>query len=95
MAAWSITTGESTDEIYSDKKFVHDFKNSKFEMIPINWNDYELEVMNGHRMVRFVNKSDPTISPLSYLITDEDGDRSLGYYAPIFSLIDGKFIPVI
>ncbi|UJR53934.1 hypothetical protein [Dickeya zeae] len=95
LAAWSITTGESTDEIYSDKKFVHDFKNSKFEMIPINWNDYELEVMNGHRMVRFVNKSDPTISPLSYLITDEDGDRSLGYYAPIFSLIDGKFIPVI
>jgi len=51
--------------------------------------------MNDHRMVRFVNKSDPTISTLSYLITDEDGDRSLGYYAPIFSLIDGKFIPVI
>ncbi|RLM17375.1 hypothetical protein BIY29_19170, partial [Brenneria alni] len=85
LQAWAITTGNTLNEIYNDRGFVDDFKNSEFEMIPINWNDYQLEMMNNQRMVRFVNKSDPTISPLTYSVKDEDGGDSLGCYSPIFS----------
>lgn len=95
LNAWSITTGSSTDEIYNSQQFVDDFKNPGFEMVPINWNDYTVEVMNKGRLVRFVNKSDPTIYPLSYYIKDENGERELRWFTPIFSLVDGKFIPVI
>ncbi|MCA6983377.1 hypothetical protein, partial [Pectobacterium brasiliense] len=95
LQTWAITTGNSTDEIYNDRSFKNDFKSESFKMIPINWNDYEIEVMSKDRMVRFVNKSDPTISPLSYIFKDEDGDNSVGYYSPIFAFVDGKVIPVI
>ncbi|MFJ5432517.1 hypothetical protein ACIPSR_02875 [Pectobacterium sp. CHL-2024] len=98
-----MTTGSSIDEIYNDRNFIDDFKSKSFKMIPINWNDYEIELINKNRMVRFINKSDSTISPLSYSVKDEDededkdgdGDDSLGYYSPIFAFVDGKVIPVI
>ncbi|MEL7631677.1 hypothetical protein AAGW04_22140, partial [Pectobacterium aroidearum] len=95
LRSWAMTTGSSIDEIYNDRNFIDDFKSKSFKMIPINWNDYEIEVINKNRMVRFINKSDPTISPLSYSVKDEDGDDSLGYYSPIFAFVDGKVIPVI
>ncbi|WP_459609636.1 hypothetical protein [Dickeya oryzae] len=96
LHAWSITTGNTADEVYNDYGFDEDFHNSGFEMVPINWSDYELEVMNNQKMVRFVNKSDPTISPISFLEKDSDAkDKSFSGYAPIFSLVNGKFIPVI
>ncbi|WP_264627949.1 MULTISPECIES: hypothetical protein [unclassified Symbiopectobacterium] len=95
LQAWALTTGNSIDEIYNDRGFKKDLKNTSFEIRSINWNDYKIEVMNKGRMVRFVNKSDPTISPLSYTFKDDDGDNSVGYFSPIFSFIDGKFIPVI
>ncbi|MEH0833442.1 hypothetical protein [Pectobacterium cacticida] len=95
LEPWAKTTGSSIDEIYNDSGFKRFLKSKSFKMHPINWSDYTIESMNKNRMVRFVNKSDPTISPLSYSVKDEDGDDSLGDYAPIFSLINGKFIPVI
>ncbi|PWC09494.1 hypothetical protein B4923_19575 [Brenneria roseae subsp. americana] len=95
LHAWSITTGENINDIYNDNDFVNDFKHPDFHMIPINWNDYKIEVMNKGRMVRFVNKSDPTVYPISYSVKDDDGDNNLGYFSPVFSLIDGRFIPVI
>lgn len=95
LQAWAITTGSSTDEIYNDRSFKNDFKSKSFKMRSINWNNYQIEIANKGRMVRFVNKSDPTISPLSYTFKDDDGDNSVGYFSPIFSYIDGRFIPVI
>ncbi|MFJ5376790.1 hypothetical protein ACIPSX_05475 [Pectobacterium sp. CHL-2024] len=95
LKAWAMTNGDSIDDVYKSNIFVDDLKNNHFKMIDINWNDYEVEVMNNHRMVRFINKSDSTISPLSYSVKDEDGDDSLGCYSPIFAFVDGKVIPVI
>ncbi|GKX44684.1 hypothetical protein SOASR015_37180 [Pectobacterium carotovorum subsp. carotovorum] len=95
LQSWTITTGNTIDEIYNDNNFLVDFRNSGFKMRDINWNDYEIMEMNGGRMVRFVNKSDPTISPINYLINEKNGSGSLMNYSPIFSLVDGKFIPVI
>ncbi|MEI7238321.1 hypothetical protein WCU73_09410 [Pectobacterium brasiliense] len=95
LKAWAMTTGDSIDDVYKSNTFVDDLKNNNFKMININWNDYEVEVMNNHRMVRFINKSDPSFSPLSYFIVNENGSKRLRGYSPIFSFIDGKFIPVI
>lgn len=94
-SAWVDTTGESADDIYNSNTFVEAFKNKGFKMIPINWQNYEVEVMNKNRLVRFINKSIPVISPLSYELINDDGKKSLGYFSPIFTFIDGKFIPVI
>ncbi|MGM3162665.1 hypothetical protein ACS25C_18075 [Dickeya undicola] len=95
LHAWSITTGNTADEVYNDYGFDEDFHNPGFEMIPINWNDYELEIMNNNRMVRFINKSDPTISPISFFKVNDEGRKRFSGYSPIFSLVSGKFIPVI
>ncbi|WP_339957038.1 hypothetical protein [Photorhabdus namnaonensis] len=52
--------------------------------------------MNQGRMVRLVNKSDPESSPISYYYVDEeDGETVLATVAPIFSLINGRFVQVI
>ncbi|POD90540.1 hypothetical protein BV924_22815 [Pectobacterium odoriferum] len=95
LHAWSITTGDSIDEIYSNTSFSESFEDPSFKMIPINWSDYEIEVMNNKKMVRFVNKSNPLVSPLSYFTENENGKKKMKYFSPIFSFVDGKFIPVI
>ncbi|MBN3053907.1 hypothetical protein [Pectobacterium brasiliense] len=95
LKAWAMTNGDSIDDVYKSNIFVDDLKNNHFKMIDINWNDYEVEVMNNHRMVRFINKSDPSFSPLSYFIVNENGSKRLRGYSPVFSYIDGRFIPVI
>jgi len=95
LKAWSVATDSSVDGLYNSHQFVDSFKNKDFKMIPINWGDYKVEVMNKGRLVRFVNKSDPSIYPLSNYFTDDDGDVGIRSYTPIFSLIDGRFIPVI
>ncbi|MFP1727785.1 hypothetical protein [Lonsdalea quercina] len=95
LQAWAITTGNSEYEIYQDYGFDEDFHNSGFDMIPINWSDYELEVMNNQKMVRFVNKSNPSVPPISYFVKTDEGNKRLMYFVPIYSLVNGKFIPVI
>lgn len=95
LNAWTITTDSTMDGLYNSHQFVDDFKNKSFKMIPINWDDYQVEVMNKGRLVRFVNKSDPTIYPLAYHITSEEGYEGISFFSPIFAFIDGKFIPVI
>lgn len=95
LKAWAMTTGDNIDDVYKSNTFVDDLKHHEFKMININWSDYKVEVMNNHRMVRFVNKSDPSFSPLIYFIVNENGNKRLRGYSPIFSFIDGRFIPVI
>mgnify|MGYP000844122584 CR=1 FL=1 len=94
LNAWMMATGSDQDEIYESNDFPEDFNNPDFEMIPINWNDYRLEIVNKGRMVRLVNKSDPAFFPVSYYIKDE-GRKFIGTYSPWFSLINRKFVPVI
>jgi hypothetical protein len=94
LAAWAWSTGETEDSIFSDSGIGEDTNNSKFKMIPINWRDYDVKIMNKGRMVQLVNKSDPSYSPLSYFI-DSDGTIFMNTLSPIFSLINGKFVQVI
>ncbi|MQL49664.1 hypothetical protein GEA64_17630 [Photorhabdus khanii] len=95
LKAWAWATGESEESIFSDQSVYRNIKTTSFRMIPINWNNYRVEIMNQGKMVRLVNKSDLTNSPLSYYYVDEDGDTVLATFAPIFSLINGRFVQVI
>ncbi|WP_242689505.1 hypothetical protein [Photorhabdus cinerea] len=95
LKAWAWSTGESEESIFTSKFFHQDFKEKSFKMIPINWNDYRVKIMNEGRMVRLVNKSDLNNAPISYYVNDEDGDTDLATIAPIFSLINGRFVQVI
>ncbi|MGK9176083.1 hypothetical protein KXR87_23230 [Yokenella regensburgei] len=95
LIAWSATTGDSEDEILLSQYNKDKLEGGEAKILPIKWEDYEVRIMNKGRMVQFYNKSKPNYSPLTYKYIDEDGDEAMNYYAPIFSLIDGKFIPVI
>ncbi|AYM91227.1 hypothetical protein D9980_11905 [Serratia sp. 3ACOL1] len=94
LAAWAWSTGETEESIFVDRGMKSDIHNSQFKMIPINWQDYDIQIMNKGRLVRLINKSDPSISPLSYYC-DSDGDLVMRYISPTFSLINGKFVLVI
>ncbi|POD89293.1 hypothetical protein [Pectobacterium odoriferum] len=95
LQAWVISTGDSIDEIYHNDFFFEELEEPSFKMVTIDWNDYEIELMNKNRMVRFVNKSNPLVSPISYFTENKDGKKKMKSFSPIFSLIDGRFIPVI
>lgn len=95
LEAWSATTGDSEDEILLSQYNKDKLEGGKAKILPIRWEDYDVRIMNKGRMVQFYNKSKPNYSPLSYKYIDEDGDEAMNYYAPVFSIINGKFIPVI
>ncbi|MEQ9862373.1 hypothetical protein OI450_17450 [Pectobacterium cacticida] len=93
--AWAMATGDNVDDIYESNAFLEDLNKTDFKILDVNWNNYDLEVMNDNRMVRFINKSDPTFSPITYLIADESGNKVIRGYSPIFSFIKGKVMLVI
>lgn len=95
LKAWSYTTGESEDEILLSQYPEEKLEQGKARIEPINWDDYEVRVMNKGRIVQLFNKSKPTFSPLTYYYIDEEGEKFLGYFAPMFSQINGEFVPVI
>ncbi|MGV7961732.1 hypothetical protein ACSLVK_20450 [Photorhabdus tasmaniensis] len=95
LKAWAWTIGESEESIFADQPIHSDIRAKNFKMVPINWDGYTVKIMNHGRMVKLVNKSDPESSPISYYVDDEDGDKDLATIAPIFSLINGRFVQVI
>ncbi|MGV7961737.1 hypothetical protein QPK13_11695 [Photorhabdus tasmaniensis] len=95
LKAWAWSTGENEENIFTDQSVYRNMKTKNFKMIPINWDNYQVKIMNQGRMVKLVNKSDPENSPISYYHVDEDGDTVLATVAPIFSLINGRFVQVI
>ncbi|OCA55957.1 hypothetical protein [Photorhabdus namnaonensis] len=96
LKAWAWATDESEESIFADQSAYSDINEKGFKMRPINWDDYRVKIMNQGRMVRLVNKSDPESFPISYYYVDEeDGETVLATVAPIFSLINGRFVQVI
>lgn len=95
LEAWSKTTGESDDDILLSQYPKEDIEDGNVKIDPIKWDDYALRIMNHGRLVQFYNKSKPNYSPLSFHSKDENGSEIMGFYAPIFSLINGKFVVVL
>lgn len=95
LSAWARATGEEEDNILLSQYSEQEIEGKKVNIDAIKWDDYAVRVMNKGRLVQFYNKSRPTYSPLTYHYKNEDGKNRMGYYAPMFSLIDGKFVVVI
>ena len=55
--------------------------------MPINWDEYELVVLNKGRLIKLENEDG--FSPLS--LQDQDGDL-IASYNPYFSLINDKIV---
>lgn len=64
-------------------------------MKPIDWNNFYIISMNNGKMIRMVYKETLDFSPVGMSYIDEDGDDSSFFFSPIFSLVNGKYIPVI
>ncbi|WBM72801.1 hypothetical protein OH773_11710 [Buttiauxella sp. WJP83] len=95
LKAWSASTHDSEDEILLSLYTKENLEGKKIKMLPIRWDGYAIRVMNNGRMVQLYNKSKPLYSPLTFTFINKDGKKRISSYAPIFSLINGKFIPVI
>lgn len=94
LNAWSVTMGDNEDDILESQFTKDEIENGKAKIGKVNWEDYAVRVMNKGRMVQLYNKSIPTYSPLTYFYNEEGKIYSTSF-APIFSLIDGKFVVVI
>lgn len=95
LKAWAIATEDSEDDILKSQYTSEEIEQGKANINPIKWEDYSLRIMNKGRLVQMYNKSDTTYSPLSFYMNDEDGKKTLYSYAPVFSLINGKFVVVL
>jgi len=95
LKIWSATTQSSEDEIFLSLYKKENLEDKKIKMLSIRWENYAVRVMNKGRMVQLYNKSKPLLSPLTYTYIRDDGKKVMNTYAPIFSLINGKFIPVV
>lgn len=95
LKVWAETTGGTIHEQFESHELAEAFNQKDFAMIPLNWDNFEPLIMNNGKMVRLVYKEDFDYSPLSYSYIDNENDKVTGFYAPIFSLVNGKFIPVI
>lgn len=95
LKIWVETTGGTVDKQFESHEFAEKFKQKEFIMIPLNWDNFEPLIMNDGKMVRLIYKEDFDYSPISYSYIDDENDKVTGFYAPVFSLVNGKFIPVI
>ncbi|MEG0281478.1 MAG: hypothetical protein RR510_17740 [Morganella sp. (in: enterobacteria)] len=93
--SWAITTQSTTDKILDSQDYntIYDEKNA--EMKTIDWDNFYIIPMNNGKMVQMVYKETLWFSPIGISYIDEDGDDSSFFFSPIFSLVNGKYIPVI
>lgn len=95
LEVWATSTGGNVDEQFASREIGESFSKQNFQMIPINWNNFQPLIMNNGKMVKLVYKEDFDFSPISYRFTTERGTSRVAYHSPIFSFVNGKFIPVI
>ncbi len=95
LKIWVETTGGTIDKQFESHELAEAFNQKAFAMIPLNWDNFEPLIMNDGKMVRLVYKEDFDYSPISYSYINGANRKFVGFYSPIFSLINGKFIPVI
>lgn len=95
LEIWMETTGGTIDEQFKSREIADDFNQKAFEMIPITWDNFEPLIMNNGKMVKLIYKEDFDYSPISYSYLNDANRKIIGVHSPIFSLVNGKFIPVI
>lgn len=95
LSNWSLATGSETNDIFNSYGLEGIFNSKSFSMHPIDWNNFEVKVMNDGKLVKMVYKDDPSFSPLTMNYFDEDDDESVEAFSPIFSLINNEWVEVL
>ncbi|HHZ8506601.1 TPA: hypothetical protein ACWL6U_004156 [Morganella morganii] len=93
--AWAITTQSTTDRILDSQDYNTIYDENHAEMKTIDWNNFYIIPMNNGKMVRMVYKETLRFSPVGVSYISERGKKASYFFSPIFSLINGKYIPVI
>ncbi|MEM7874894.1 hypothetical protein Q4R10_21205, partial [Morganella morganii] len=93
--AWAITTQSTTDRILDSQDYNTIYDENHVEMKTIDWDNFYIIPMNNGKMVRMVYKETLKFSPVGMSYIDYAGYRSSFFFSPIFSLVNGKYIPVI
>ncbi len=93
--AWAITTQSTTDRILNSQDYNTIYDENHAEMKTIDWDNFYIISMNNGKMVRMVYKETLGFSPIGMSYIDDEGYRSSFFFSPIFSLVNGKYIPVI
>ncbi|MEG0716439.1 MAG: hypothetical protein RR467_17065 [Morganella sp. (in: enterobacteria)] len=93
--SWAFTTQSTTDKILDSQDYntIYDEKNA--EMKTIDWDNFYIIPMNNGKMVRMVYKETLRFSPVGISYVSERGKKASYFFSPIFSLVNGKYIPVI
>lgn len=92
---WSIATNSSTKNIFNSYEFNSIFNSKNYNMQPIDWDNFRVQVMNDGKLVRMVYKEDISFSPLTMSYLDEDGDEAVESFSPYFSLINNEWVEVL
>lgn len=93
--SWAITTQSTVEKILDSQRYNTIYDEKHVEMKTIDWDNFYIIPMNNGKMVRMVYKETLRFSPVGISYIDEDGDDSSYFFSPIFSLVNGKYIPVI
>lgn len=93
--SWAVTTQSTAEEILDSQRYntIYDEKNT--EMKTIDWDNFYIIPMNNGKMVRMVYKETLRFSPVGVSYVNGKGNQSSYFFSPIFSLVNGKYIPVI
>lgn len=92
--SWAISVNSTEDNIFNSYDIAEILNAPSLKMIPIDWDNFKIVTMNDNKMVKFVYKEDFAYSPIT--MSYNDGEEEVLYsFSPIFSFVDGKFIPVI
>ncbi|MCW2254442.1 hypothetical protein M2263_000533 [Providencia alcalifaciens] len=93
--AWALSTGSTESKIFDSYNIIDRVNNPSSKMISIDWDNFIPLVMNNGKMVKLVYKEDFSYSPITMTYLNSRGKKALYSFSPIFSFVDGKFIPVI
>ncbi|WP_156656596.1 hypothetical protein [Morganella psychrotolerans] len=93
--SWAITTQSTVEKILDSQRYNTIYDEKHVEMKTIDWDNFYIIPMNNGKMVRMVYKETLRFSPVGISYVNERGNKSSYFFSPIFSLVNGKYIPVI
>ena len=93
--AWALSSNSAEEKIFESYNIIERVRNPSSKMIEITWDNFIPVVMNDGKMVKMIYKEDFSYSPITMIYLNDEGKKLLYSFSPIFSFVNGKFIPVI
>ncbi|MEQ5726187.1 MULTISPECIES: hypothetical protein [Providencia] len=93
--AWALSSNSTEEKIFESYSITERVRDQSSKMIEITWDNFIPVVMNDRKMVKMIYKEDFSYSPITMIYLNNKGEELLYSFSPIFSFVNGKFIPVI